>query len=177
MREAIVHDLELKAPTVGRWWPSIGQGAPLRPGQHLGVLVRAGRELAILAPTGVGGVAVDLHPAGAWVSYGEPLLTMGEGGASLAAPVVAQGRSPDMPDDVEPVLAETDGTIYLRPAPDKPPFAQVGDTLPAQATVALVEVMKTFTPVRVPVAGELARICVQDGAPIEAGAVLFWVRP
>ncbi|TVQ90155.1 MAG: hypothetical protein EA397_14235 [Deltaproteobacteria bacterium] len=102
---------------------------------------------------------------------------MGEGGGSLSAPVARPDREPDLPDEVEPIRADTDGTLYLRPAPDKPPFAQVGDRLAPQATVGLVEVMKTFTPVRAPMAGELVRICVDDGGAVEAGAVLFWIRP
>jgi biotin carboxyl carrier protein len=37
--------------------------------------------------------------------------------------------------------------------------------------------MKTFNPVRVAGEGVLARWAVADGAPVEAGQLLGWVRP
>lgn len=177
MREAVIEGMELGAPTVGRWRPAVGLGAPLRPGLLLGSLEQAGLDVPVHAPDGAGGVVVSRCAPGTWVAFGERLLTMGEGGGAVAEVVPGPARAPDLPDDATPIVAETDGTVYLRPAPDKPLFATEGAAIAAQATIALVEVMKTFTPVRAPVAGELVRVCVSDGDPIEAGAVLCWIRP
>jgi biotin carboxyl carrier protein len=47
----------------------------------------------------------------------------------------------------------------------------------ATTAIGLIEVMKTFAPVRAPVAGVLDRFAVADGAAVEAGAVVAWVRP
>ena len=170
-------DQALGAPTVGTWFPAVGRGAPLEPGMLLGTLVRAGRSVAVTAPKRVGGVAVDVAGPGAWVAYGEVLVHAGEGTGVLPTRAVRAARPSDAPDDVTLVTAETDGTIYLRPEPGSPTFVTEGAEIGLRATIALVEVMKTFTPVRAPLAGTVVRVCVDDGAPVEAGDALFWMRP
>jgi biotin carboxyl carrier protein len=45
------------------------------------------------------------------------------------------------------------------------------------ATVALVEVMKTFTPVRAPVGGTWVRRALLDGDAVDAGQTVGWIRP
>lgn len=163
------------APTVGTWRPALGAGQVLLPGARLGTLLRDGRVLEVRAPDGVWGVAADVLPAGTWVAFDTPLLRCAEGGAGAASapPLVEAGG----PEGAVAVRAETDGTVYLRPDPASPPFAAVGATVAAQATVALVEVMKTFTAVRAPVAGEVVQVDVVDGGSVAAGAPLVWVRP
>ncbi|HYH22282.1 MAG TPA: acetyl-CoA carboxylase [Azospirillum sp.] len=64
------------------------------------------------------------------------------------------------------------GTFYRRPAPDKPPFKDVGDRVEPGDVVGLIEVMKTFTEVRSDVAGTVLRFEVEDEEPVMAGAVL-----
>jgi acetyl-CoA carboxylase biotin carboxyl carrier protein len=177
VREALNEGEALRAPTPGRWLPAIGLGAPLRPGLTLGAIEQAGRLVPVRAPADAAGVAVHVVRRGAWVAFGDELVRAGEGTGPLAAAAPVVARSADVPEDAVPVQAETDGTIYLRPSPDKPAFAAEGAHVAAHATLALVEVMKTFTPVRAPVSGEIIRVLPRDGAPVEAGATLFWVRP
>ena len=177
MRTAVSHETRLASPSVGTWRPSIGVGAPLEPGIVLGTLECAGTRVPVEAPRAAGGVAIHVLEAGSWVGYGEVLVEMGEGTGAVAVRTPGPAREADVPDDVEVVRAETEGTIYLRPKPDAPLFAAEGATLAALDTVALVEVMKTFTPVRTPMAGEVVRICVDDGVAVSAGAALLWIRP
>ncbi|HMY04507.1 MAG TPA: hypothetical protein PKA48_14180, partial [Candidatus Obscuribacter sp.] len=73
--------------------------------------------------------------------------------------------------------ALTDGTVYLRPAPDKPRFVEDGGAVGPQDVVALIEVMKTFTNVRAGVGGRLLRYEVADGASVHEGAVIAWLVP
>ena len=73
------------------------------------------------------------------------------------------------------VRAPTDGTVYLRPDPSRPAFASEGAALGSTDTVALIEVMKTFTPVRAGLAGRVVRVDVSDGASVQEGAVLAWI--
>jgi acetyl-CoA carboxylase biotin carboxyl carrier protein len=177
VREAVNDGEALCAPTPGRWLPAIGLGAPLRAGLPLGVIEQAGRAVPIVAPPDAAGVAVVVYRRGAWVAYGAALVRAGEGTGPLAEAAPTVARAADLPADAVPVTAETDGTVYLRAAPDKPAFVTEGAEVAAHATLALVEVMKTFTPVRAPMAGTVVRIAARDGAPVEAGATLFWMRP
>jgi acetyl-CoA carboxylase biotin carboxyl carrier protein len=75
------------------------------------------------------------------------------------------------------IRTDTDGTVYLRPEPGAACFVTAGQAVRAQETLALVEVMKTFTPVRAQVEGTVARVCVSDGDPVTEGDVLFWMDP
>jgi len=99
-------------------------------------------------------------------------------GPDAAGPAAARGAepTPDAP-DWEPVRAPMEGTFWSRPAPGEPPLAATGAPVTAGQRIALIEVMKTFNPVRVAGEGVLARWAVADGAPVEAGQLLGWVRP
>ncbi len=175
MRTALIQDQNLVAPTVGTWHPAVGRGVPLEAGARLGWLERLGQRVEVCAPANVGGVAVTVAAKGAWLAYGDALVTMGDAtgvAAAARAPVVSGG-----PEGAVAVRAETDGTVWLSPKPGTPPYVQVGATVAPQATLLLVEVMKTFSSVRAPVAGEVVRIDVATGVGVECGAALVWIRP
>ena len=75
------------------------------------------------------------------------------------------------------VRAPMEGSFWSRPSPDKPLMAPTGSAVEPADGVALIEVMKTFTPIRSPVAGTVERWVVTDGDGVEAGQVLGWIRP
>ena len=79
-------------------------------------------------------------------------------------------------EDGIPVSADVEGTLYLRPKPGEPLFAPEGTRVEQGDTLALVEVMKTFTPVRAPAAGVVGAWAVADSDPVEPGAVLVRLR-
>ena len=68
------------------------------------------------------------------------------------------------------------GTIYHRPAPGEPAFAEPGQPVAKLQTIALIEVMKTFTPIKAPQAGTLERWGVADGEAVDADAVVAWLK-
>jgi acetyl-CoA carboxylase biotin carboxyl carrier protein len=74
------------------------------------------------------------------------------------------------------VLSPMVGTVYLAPAPNTAPFVQVGDQVKAGDTLLIVEAMKVMNPVAAPRAGRIAMIAVDNGAPVEFGAVLMIVE-
>lgn len=59
------------------------------------------------------------------------------------------------------------GVAYLAPEPGAKPFVKVGSTIHAGDTVALVEAMKTFNPIKSDVDGVVKKILVADGAAVE----------
>ena len=163
----------IAAPSVGTWTPEIAVGAVVSPGQRLGRLVRADRADAITAPEGPLGAAAEIRPAGP-VSFGERLVQLGAVG--VLAEASGEGTGPEADVDGVPVRADTDGTIWLAPEPGAAPFAAVGARVAAHATLALVEVMKTYTPVRAPIAGEVVSVRAVTGRSVAAGEVLFTIR-
>ena len=65
------------------------------------------------------------------------------------------------------------GTAYLRPAPESPPFVDVGSLVKAGDKILLVEAMKTFNEIVAPRAGTVSAIFVEDGQPVEFGEALL----
>jgi biotin carboxyl carrier protein len=155
--------------------PAAPAGAVLYEGALLGTLVRAGRAHPVVVGR-AGGVLVEPHPGGA-VEFRAPLGRRGVAGDGALTAARHPTSSTDVPDGVVAVRADTDGTVFLRPAPREPLFVAEGAIVERQATLGLVEVMKTFTPLRAPVAGVVERVLVADGAAVRRGQVLVWVRP
>ncbi|TCT09887.1 biotin-dependent enzyme [Tepidamorphus gemmatus] len=71
------------------------------------------------------------------------------------------------------ILSPLPGTFYRKPAPDKPPFKDVGDMVTLGEVVGLVEVMKTFYEVKSELEGKVARILAENEAAVQAGEPLI----
>lgn len=69
------------------------------------------------------------------------------------------------------------GTFYRKPAPDKPMFVEVGDSVTADSVVCIIEAMKLFNEIESEVSGKIVKILVEDGTPVEFGQPLFLVDP
>jgi acetyl-CoA carboxylase biotin carboxyl carrier protein len=74
------------------------------------------------------------------------------------------------------VTSQLVGTLYRAPAPGAPPFVEVGDHVEVGAKLCIIEVMKLMSTVAAEVSGEVAEVCVQDGAPVAYGDVLLRIR-
>ncbi len=69
------------------------------------------------------------------------------------------------------------GTFYRSPAPDKPPYVKVGDTVQVGDTVCIIEAMKLFNEIESEVTGKIVKVMVEDACPVEYDQVLFLVEP
>jgi acetyl-CoA carboxylase biotin carboxyl carrier protein len=69
------------------------------------------------------------------------------------------------------------GTFYRRPSPDKPMFANVGDSVSIGSVVCIIEAMKLFNEIESEVSGKIVKILVDDSSPVEFGQPLFLVDP
>ncbi|KPC57773.1 acetyl-CoA carboxylase biotin carboxyl carrier protein subunit [Pseudomonas amygdali pv. morsprunorum] len=65
------------------------------------------------------------------------------------------------------------GVLHLTPAPDQPPFVEVGTSVEVGQTLAVVEAMKMFHPVTAEKAGVVTAILVANGEEVQAGQALF----
>ena len=59
------------------------------------------------------------------------------------------------------------GVAYLAPEPGAKPFVKIGDSVKAGDTVALVEAMKTFNPIKATADGVVKEILVTDAQAVE----------
>jgi oxaloacetate decarboxylase alpha subunit len=69
------------------------------------------------------------------------------------------------------------GTFYRAPAPDAPAFVEVGQDIEVGQVVCILEAMKLMNEIKSEVAGRVADILVENGAPVEFGQSLFVVEP
>ncbi len=69
------------------------------------------------------------------------------------------------------------GTFYRAPAPDAPPFVEIGHDIEVGQVVCIVEAMKLMNEIKSEVAGRITEVLVDNGAPVEFGQPLFVVEP
>ena len=59
------------------------------------------------------------------------------------------------------------GTFYRKPAPDKPPFIELGSHVNAGDVVCIVEAMKMMNEIKSEFTGKVSAINIEDGEPVE----------
>lgn len=69
------------------------------------------------------------------------------------------------------------GTFYRRPSPDKPIFAEVGQSIAEGDVLCIIEAMKLFNEIESEVSGKIVKILVDDASPVEFDQPLFLVDP
>ena len=105
------------------------------------------------------------------------LVLLGRGSTAAQAESAQASAVVEAPvDGLTPVRVATAGTFWRRPTPRDPAYAEPGATLIPGKTIGLIEVMKTFAPVSAGISGVLERWTVADGAAVEAGTVVAWVK-
>jgi acetyl-CoA carboxylase biotin carboxyl carrier protein len=69
------------------------------------------------------------------------------------------------------------GTFYRSPGPNSEPFAKVGDRVEVGKVLCIVEAMKLMNEIESEFAGEIIKVYVENGQPVEYGQPLFGIRP
>ncbi len=68
------------------------------------------------------------------------------------------------------------GTFYRSAGPDKEAYVSEGSKVSAESTVCIVEAMKLMNEIQAEVSGEVVKIYVENGQPVEYGQPLFGIR-
>lgn len=74
------------------------------------------------------------------------------------------------------ITAPMVGTFYRSPSPDSSAYVEVGDKVEPGKTVCIIEAMKLFNEIESEMRGEVAKILVENGQPVEYGQKLFLIR-
>lgn len=88
-------------------------------------------------------------------------------------PVVVAAPAPASAAATIEVKASLYGLLHLTPAAGEAAFVAVGDQVEAGQTLAVLEAMKMFHPVKAKAAGKITAILARSGAEVEAGQALF----
>jgi acetyl-CoA carboxylase biotin carboxyl carrier protein len=143
-----------------------------------------GLRIHIRRGGGGGPAATVIHPADAYPASLNH--------TPLAPPLPAPAPSPATPAESGAAAAETPsesgeglhiikspivGTFYSAASPNAPPFAKLGDVVQVGQVLCIIEAMKLMNEIESEVAGEVARIYVENGQPVEYGQPLFAIKP
>ena len=177
MVTAILNDDCIESPSVGKWFPAVSDGTLVGEQSILGRLWQNRKWVVVTVPKRVNGMVRFQAAPGQFCERGTPLCTVHEGSEISMSSSASNVTGSVEHEGAYAMKADTDGTMYLRPSPDASPYVNLKDVVSRNQTLALVEVMKTFSPVRASIDGEVVGIEVEDGDSVMAGDVLFWVRP
>lgn len=80
-------------------------------------------------------------------------------------------------EDLHLVKSPIVGTYYSSPSPGAEEFVKIGVHVDTGQTLCIVEAMKLMNEIESEVSGEVLRIFVENGQPVEYGQPLFGIRP
>ncbi|MGB9690817.1 MAG: acetyl-CoA carboxylase biotin carboxyl carrier protein [Candidatus Sumerlaeaceae bacterium] len=86
-------------------------------------------------------------------------------------------ESETLPSNVKTINSPMVGTFYRAPAPDAPPFVDVGDRVKEDTTLCIIEAMKLMNEIKAEMRGKVVKILVENGMPVEYGQPLFLIEP
>jgi acetyl-CoA carboxylase biotin carboxyl carrier protein len=69
------------------------------------------------------------------------------------------------------------GTFYRSSTPGTPPFVEVGDVIRQNQVLCIIEAMKIMNEIEADMEGEVRKVHVTNGQPVEFGELLFSIRP
>ena len=107
----------------------------------------------------------------------------------IAGPAMAEGAAPapaaakETPsdagrsDDLHVINSPIVGTYYASSNPGEKAFVRVGDRVKAGQVLCIIEAMKLMNEIESDVDGEVMRIYVENGQPVEYGEALFGIHP
>ncbi len=82
----------------------------------------------------------------------------------------------DAAEDLFQITSPIVGTFYSSPSPDKDSYVKEGSIVSADSVVCIVEAMKLMNEIQAEVSGEVVKIYVENGQPVEYGQPLFGIR-
>jgi len=103
--------------------------------------------------------------------------------ASPGTPSPAAAKEKEVPvetsrsDDIHVVKSPIVGTFYASANPGAAPFVTVGSHVDAGQVLCIIEAMKLMNEIETDVAGDVVRIFVENGHPVEYGEPLFGIHP
>jgi acetyl-CoA carboxylase biotin carboxyl carrier protein len=135
--------------------------------EHAGLRIRLKKASASVNATPQGGVLPQGLPR-------QPQATELPAPA-LAAPTAAPA-SVTVSEDLHTIKSPIVGTFYAAASPEAPPFVKVGDVIQVGQVVCIIEAMKLMNEIEADVSGELVRVLIENGQPVEYGQGLFAIR-
>lgn len=154
-----------------------------------GFRVRLGRALASQTPNNVTAStqAIGQSPeqqaiASASQSAGGAAQSSSSGGAATPTAAGSETGSlsatttPSEDEGLHMIPSPIVGTFYRSPSPTAEPFVRLGSHINADSIVCIIEAMKLMNEIQAETSGEVVKIYVENGQPVEYGQPLFGIK-
>jgi acetyl-CoA carboxylase biotin carboxyl carrier protein len=105
-----------------------------------------------------------------------PIQTSPAQAASQAPVAEAPAAAADEDANLFKITSPIVGTFYRAPSPDKPPYVSEGSIVSSETVVCIVEAMKLMNEIQAETSGEVVKIYVENGQPVEYGQPLFGIK-
>jgi acetyl-CoA carboxylase biotin carboxyl carrier protein len=115
---------------------------------------------------------MQLAPQAQPVAYAVPPVQATAGAQPAAA------AEPEAPAEEElyKIASPIVGTFYRAAGPDKEPYVKEGSQVTPSTIVCIVEAMKLMNEIEAEITGEVVKVYVENGQPVEYGQPLFGIR-
>jgi acetyl-CoA carboxylase biotin carboxyl carrier protein len=98
--------------------------------------------------------------------------------AMVPQAVVAAAGAPPVPEEerLHIITSPIVGTFYRSPDPTSDAFVKIGDHVGTGQTLCIIEAMKLMNEIQSDANGQIARIYIENGQPVEYGQRLFGLK-
>jgi acetyl-CoA carboxylase biotin carboxyl carrier protein len=125
---------------------------------------------------GAGGVNASQELAGSAKS-GSPVVETKVSSASAPSHPGAKAQTEASEDqDLYIIPSPIVGTFYRAASPQSEPFVKIGSRVEPESVVCIIEAMKLMNEIQAETTGEVAKIYVENGQPVEYGQPLFGIK-
>jgi acetyl-CoA carboxylase biotin carboxyl carrier protein len=138
-----------------------------------GIRVHLGRNLTPQI------VTAQPQAVAAPVLHATPQEQQSTSAATTTAPAEAAQPTQAAPaeeENLHVIISPIVGTFYRSPSPNTEPFIRLGSHVDPDSVVCIIEAMKLMNEIQAETSGEIAKIYVENGQPVEYGQPLFGVK-
>ncbi len=82
----------------------------------------------------------------------------------------------EFPPGTQPFPSPMVGTFYRAASPDAEPFVKAGMSFDDDTVLCIVEAMKVMNEIKAEMRGEIVKVLVENGEPVEFGQPLFLIK-
>ncbi len=132
-----------------------------------------GAKIRVSRRSSAGGTIIQATPSIAAASPAEVVSTAG-----AVSPAPVEDEASQFSEATHYIIhSPIVGTFYRAPAPDTPPYVEVGDTIKAGQVVCIVEAMKLMNEIQAEKGGKIVKILVENAMPVEYNQVMIVLEP
>lgn len=88
----------------------------------------------------------------------------------------AQAEAPAPEMQLHTIKSPIVGTFYRAASPNSESFVKIGDHVESETVVCIIEAMKLMNEIQAEISGEIVKIYVENGQPVEYGQALFGIK-